>query len=141
MSDSTAILLAIALFVLYFLPFTIALFRGHQYKWVILGLNTIGFAGIAPWIISFIWAVWPTNRSLADPIAGNVTGLGRRNAGDTYGAVTFGSERGYAEEKEAYLLEELERRDDELDRRDDELDRREDELKRRLRELENKDDN
>lgn len=117
-------LLLIVLLLLYYVPFAVALLRRHQYKWVILGINTIGFVGIAPWIIAFVWAVWPRNKSLADPLAGNVTGLGRRNVGDTYGSVQFGAERGYAEEKESFLLEELERRNAELDSREADLQKR-----------------
>jgi len=52
-----------------------------------------------PWIIAFIWAAWPADKSLIDPIAGNVTGKGKRNAGDTVGSVQYGLERGYEEEK------------------------------------------
>jgi len=66
---------------------------------VILGLNVIGFAGVVPWVIAFMWAVWPNEKSLIDPIAGNVTGKGRRNTGDTLGSVKYGVERGYIEEK------------------------------------------
>ena len=39
-----------------------------------------------PWLAAFIWAVWPTNKSLIDPIAGNVTGKGYRSSGDTIGS-------------------------------------------------------
>lgn len=81
----------------YFLPFIIALMRGHAYKWVIFGLNAVGFSGVT-WLISFVWAVWPSNKSLIDPVAGNVTGTGRRNSGDTLGAVDYGKERGYRDE-------------------------------------------
>ena len=38
-----------------------------------------------PWLAAFIWAVWPSDKSLIDPIAGNVTGKGSRNSGDTFG--------------------------------------------------------
>ena len=64
---------------LYYTPFIIALLRRHHYKWVILGINTIGFVGVVPWIGAFIWSVWPAEKSLIDPIAGNVTGKGYRN--------------------------------------------------------------
>ena len=46
--------------------------RNHTYKWVILGINTFAIAAGVPWLAAFIWAVWPTNKSLIDPIAGNV---------------------------------------------------------------------
>ena len=49
--------------------------------------------------VSFIWAVWPTNKSLFDPIAGNVTGKGTRNTGDTVWSIEYGRERGYLDEK------------------------------------------
>ena len=85
---------------LYFIPFIIAVRRRHHYKWVILGINTIGFVGVLPWIAAFIWAVWPSEKSLIDPIAGNVTGKGLRNSGDTIGSIHFGKERGYLVEKQ-----------------------------------------
>ena len=53
-----------------------------------------------PWLAAFIWAVWPSNKSLIDPIAGNVTGKGYRNSGDTIGSIKYGKERGYFEEKD-----------------------------------------
>ena len=83
---------------LYFIPTTIAIHRRHSYKWVILGINVIGF-WIIPWVIAFIWAVWPREKSLLDPLAGNVTGKGSRNSGDTFGSLRYGNERGYLEEK------------------------------------------
>ena len=67
---------------LYFAPFIIALLRHDSYKQVIFGLNTIDFSGIT-WLVSFAWAVWPSEKSLINPVAGNSTGSGRQNAGDT----------------------------------------------------------
>ena len=90
------LLVALALGV-YFTPFIIALLRGHTYKWVIFGLNAVGFSGVT-WLISFVWAVWPADKSLIDPVAGNVTGTGRRNSGDTLGSMSYGKERGYRDE-------------------------------------------
>jgi len=83
----------------YFLPTIIAFKRKHSYKYVILGINIIGFVGIFPWIAAFIWAAWPADKSLIDPLAGNVTGMGKRNTGDTIGAIQYGKERGYEDEK------------------------------------------
>jgi hypothetical protein len=87
------------LLVIYFIPTFIAFQRRHTYKWVILGINTFAIAAGVPWLAAFIWAVWPTNKSLIDPIAGNVTGKGTRNSGDTIGSLEYGRERGYSEEK------------------------------------------
>ena len=91
-----AVIVALAI---YFAPAIIAYKRNHAYKLVILGINAIGFVGILPWIVAFVWAAWPSDKSLIDPLAGNVTGKGRRNTGDTIGAAQFGLERGYEEEK------------------------------------------
>jgi hypothetical protein len=66
--------------------------------WVIFGLNAVGFTGVT-WLGSFVWAVWPSEKSLIDPLAGNVTGTGRRNSGDTLGSIEYGKERGYESEK------------------------------------------
>ena len=94
------LLIIAILFCLYFSPFIIAYKRKHSYKWVILGLNTIGFAGLLPWIVAFIWAAWPSDKSLIDPLAGSVTGKGLRNSGDTLGSLKYGLERGYREEQQ-----------------------------------------
>jgi len=97
-STITGLLLILICIALYFLPFIIAAIRGHSYMWVIFGLNAVGFTGIT-WLGSFVWAVWPSEKSLIDPLAGNVTGTGRRNSGDTLGSVEYGKERGYESEK------------------------------------------
>ncbi len=89
---------ALALFLLVlFVPFIIAIIRGHQYKWIIFVLCIFGFFGI-PWIVALVWAIWPTEKSLADPVLGNPTGVGARNVGDTLGSVNFGKDRGYRAE-------------------------------------------
>ena len=105
------VILFLVLGFLYFLPTTIAIHRGHSYKWVILGINVIGF-WIIPWVAAFVWAVWPKEKSLLDPVAGNVTGKGRRNIGDTFGANQFGVKRGYSNEEEQYYkdLSDLDRK-------------------------------
>ena len=92
------LILGLILLAFYFIPTFIALKRRHAYKWVILGINTFAIAGGVPWLVAFIWAVWPTNKSLFDPIAGNVTGKGTRNSGDTVGSIEYGRERGYLDE-------------------------------------------
>lgn len=64
--------------VLYFVPSFIAFRRGHQYRWIILALNaTSGWTGIA-WVSVFVWAIWPRNRSLAEPLYGDATGIDDR---------------------------------------------------------------
>tara|TARA_B100001250_G_C19590428_1_gene696105 strand:+ start:36 stop:434 length:399 start_codon:yes stop_codon:yes gene_type:complete len=103
----TSIVVFGSLFILYFLPTIIAISRRHSYKWVILGINIFGFLYFIPWIVTFVWAAWPKDKSLIDPIAGNVTGTGRRNAGDTIGSARYGSERGYKEEEELDNIENL----------------------------------
>lgn len=87
----------VLLLALLFLPFFIALVRGHQYKWIIFVLCFFGLFGI-PWLIALVWAIWPKQKSLADPILGNPIGTGARNVGDTLGAVRYGKERGYRDE-------------------------------------------
>ena len=73
--------------------------NGISNNWFILGINTFAIAAGVPWLTAFIWAVWPTNKSLIDPIAGNVTGKSTRNSWDTIGSLEYGRERGYSEEK------------------------------------------
>ena len=93
------LIIGLFILVIYYIPTFIAFRRNHTYKWVILGINTFAIAAGVPWLAAFIWAVWPTNKSLIDPIAGNLTGTGTRNSGDTFGSLKHGMERGYLEEK------------------------------------------
>lgn len=86
------------LIALLLLPYIIARRRGHAYCNVILVLCFCGFTGIA-WVIALIWAIYPSEKSLIDPILGNPTGVGVRNVGDTLGSVQYGRERGYANEQ------------------------------------------
>ena len=82
------------------LPYLIARRRGHAYQNIILVLCIFGIAGIT-WVIALIWALYPSEQSLIDPVLGNPTGTGVRNVGDTLGAVAYGRERGYARERAA----------------------------------------
>lgn len=82
----------------YFIPTIIAFWRGHAYRWVILAINVFaGWTGLG-WLTITVWSIWPAEKSIVDPVVGNVTGLGTRNAGDTMGAATYGRERGYRQE-------------------------------------------
>ena len=92
------LIISLILLAIYFMPTFIALRRRHTYKWVILGINTFAIAGGIPWLVAFIGSM-PTNKSFIDPIAGNVTGKGTRNFGDTVGSIEYGRERGYEEER------------------------------------------
>ncbi len=61
-----------------------------------------------PWIgasIWPIWSVWPSEKSLIDPIAVNVTGKGYRNFGDSLAAISNDKKRGYLEEKKQSNIE------------------------------------
>ena len=78
------ILLAIAIS---FIPAIVAFKRDHAYKWIILVLCFFAPTVII-WLIAFIWAIWPADKSLADPVIGNVTGTGERNLGHTLGEVS-----------------------------------------------------
>jgi uncharacterized protein len=86
-----ALLLAAVLAGIVGIPFIVAHRRGHAYKWVILAISFLIPIG---WIIALIWAVFPDDKSLLDPILGSLTGLGRRNAGDAFGAAKVGVDRG-----------------------------------------------
>jgi len=61
----------------YLLPFWIALYRNHMYKWVILALTIGGgWTGLL-WVGSLVWAVWPDHKTLVDPLMGNIMGRGK----------------------------------------------------------------
>lgn len=85
---------------LFFLPTIIAVNRKHGYLGIIIVLNVIGglFAGLG-WVAALIWAVWPAEKSIIDPIVGNTTGTGFRNAGDAVGAAGYGVARGFESER------------------------------------------
>ncbi len=65
-SDILLILALLALFAvvvlpLYFLPGIIAIYRNHQFKWIILLINAFsGWMGIG-YVVAMIWAVLPEN--------------------------------------------------------------------------------
>jgi len=92
--ENPIFILALIVIFGFFLPFIIASLRDHKYKWIILVLNIFGFTGVA-WVIALIWAIYPSQSSLIDPIVGNTSGIGTRNAGDTLGEVEYGMQRGY----------------------------------------------
>lgn len=75
------------------IPAFIAFVRGHAYRWIILVLCLFSWTGLI-WIVALIWSIWPSEKSLLDPVAGNVTGTGARNTGDTYGSMRVGVQRG-----------------------------------------------
>ena len=83
-------------YVIFWFPSKVAKRRGHAYKSLIQILNIAGLFTIITWFIAAAWAIFPSEKSLIDPIVGNVTGLGRRNAGDTIGSAKQGSGRGAA---------------------------------------------
>jgi hypothetical protein len=93
----TVALIVLLVVILFFMPAIVAFLRSHHYRWIILLLNAFGFTGVC-WLIAMGWAVWPSEKSLADPILGNVTGLGSRNAGDVLGAMDLGRGRGLDQE-------------------------------------------
>ena len=86
-------ILLVAIYV-YFIPTIIAHNRGHAYKNIIFVINLAGVVFFIPWLVALGWAVFPSEKSLIDPIVGNPTGTGRRNAGDTVGAASVGIGRG-----------------------------------------------
>ena len=71
----------------YGLPAFIAFYRRHEFRWIILAINIFfGPTGLG-WLIALIWAIYPKDKSLADPVFGNPTGLGNRNSGNTLGEI------------------------------------------------------
>ena len=98
-----AMILGLIFISIYLVPTVIAFQRNHVYRFVILAINLfLGLTGVG-WIMALIWSIWPSERSLADPILGNVTGIGLRNVGDTIGSVNAGVVRGEVEERSRKL--------------------------------------
>jgi len=98
MNGPLTVLVVVLGIALYFLPTFIAFKRGHAFKNIILVINLVfGFTGIG-WAGSLIWAIFPAEKSIIDPVVGNVTGTGLRNAGDVLGEAGFAKTRGYENE-------------------------------------------
>ena len=90
----------ILVYVIFWFPSIVAKRRGHAYTSIIQVLNIATlFTGVT-WFIAAGWAIFPSEKLLIDPVVGNPTGLGRRNAGDTLGAAEQGLGRGKAFEEE-----------------------------------------
>ena len=90
---NAAIGLIIIICSLYFIPTIIAAIRGHNYTWVIFALNLFGgWTGLG-WLGAMMWSVWPKEKALIDPLLGNVTGTGRRTAGNVLGEVDLHREQ------------------------------------------------
>lgn len=70
-----------ALIVFYFAPTVLAFGRGHAYRWVIGAVNLVAGWTLMGWLICAVWAVWPRERALAEPLIGNPTGTGSRTLG------------------------------------------------------------
>jgi len=90
----------ILLYVIFWFPSIVAKRRGHAYISIIQILNIAAiFTGVT-WFIAAAWAIFPSEKSLIDPVVGNPTGVGRRNAGDTIGSARQGFDRGKSFEEE-----------------------------------------
>ena len=86
--------------VIWLLPGFIATSRNHAYSGVVWVLAIVGIVNGLTWVIAMIWSLWPREKSLADPLIGNVTGTGSRNSGDTVGAIDVGRSLGRFEESD-----------------------------------------
>ena len=85
---------------IYFVPTYVAFKRKHGFKGIIFVINlTFGWTLIG-WAGTLIWAIFPSEKSLIDPLVGNVTGTGVKNAGDSLGEAGLGMSRGYNSEKD-----------------------------------------
>lgn len=94
-------LVGFVVFVLiWLLPGFIATSRNHAYSGVVWVLAIVGIVNGLTWVIAMIWSLWPGEKSLADPLIGNVTGTGSRNSGDTVGAIDAGRSLGRFEESD-----------------------------------------
>lgn len=80
-------LAGIGAFGLWLLPAYLAFKRQHQFKWVITAMAVTSpfFFGVT-WLIALVWVVWPSNKTIVDPIV--TAADGSRNLGDTFSTVT-----------------------------------------------------
>lgn len=63
---------------LYFIPAIIAFRRRHHYRWPIFAFNLgAAWTGLG-WIGTLVWALWPAQSAIIDPIIGDATGSDRR---------------------------------------------------------------
>ena len=90
----------ILLYVIFWFPSIVAKRRGHAYTSMIQVLNIATLFTFITWFSAAGWAIFPSEKSLIDPVVGNPTGLGRRNAGDTISAAGQGLGRGKSFEEE-----------------------------------------
>ena len=67
----------ILLYVIFWFPSIVAKRRGHAYTSMIQVLNIATLFTFITWFIAAGWAIFPSEKSLIDPVVGNPTGLGR----------------------------------------------------------------
>ncbi|MFN3465092.1 MAG: superinfection immunity protein [Terricaulis sp.] len=63
---------------IYFIPAIIAFHRRHHYRWPIFAFNLgAAWTGLG-WIGTLVWALWPAQSAIIDPIVGDATGRHQR---------------------------------------------------------------
>jgi hypothetical protein len=86
------------------IPGIIASRRNHAYKGVIWALSALGiFSFGIGWIIALIWALWPADKTLIDPLVGNTTGIGKRNSGNLIGETRLADAKSSNQDLESQL--------------------------------------
>jgi hypothetical protein len=62
---------------LYFIPAIIAFRRRHHYRWPIFAFNLgAAWTGLG-WIGTLVWALWPAQSAIIDPVISDATGIDR----------------------------------------------------------------
>ena len=70
---ATGIVILLVMAFVYFLPTIIAFNRKHHYKWIVFAINLVfGVTGIG-YAASLVWALWPRQTSVIDPLRGDPT--------------------------------------------------------------------
>ncbi|MEI8315436.1 MAG: superinfection immunity protein [Verrucomicrobiota bacterium] len=70
---------------IYLLPSIIAFRRKHHYRFIILGINVVmGLTGIG-YLAAFVWAVWPSQTSVIDPLVASPTSTRVEEGKQIYG--------------------------------------------------------
>ena len=94
--DSVVLLIVLGSLIglgLLLLPGIVAITKKHPFRWIILilGVTSPIFFG-ATWLVAIIWAFWPVDKTVLDPVISSSDG--KRNVGDAIAGVANNFKQG-----------------------------------------------